>query len=113
MINYTSFFRSFTEVLVSIGNRAKKLRLRRNFTQSELAQRSGIGVATIHRFEKTGHIAIENALRIAVALGAEGAFEKLFELPQFASIDDALQSQPSSGSERKRARKSAIKGLHK
>jgi transcriptional regulator with XRE-family HTH domain len=87
MIDYR---KSFGETLSAVGERARKLRLLRKLRQEELATRAGVGVATIHRFEKTGTASIENVLRIATALNAEPAFEKLFELPAFTSLDEAL-----------------------
>ncbi|MBC7973470.1 MAG: helix-turn-helix transcriptional regulator [Myxococcales bacterium] len=82
---------SFHEALSALGQRARQLRLLRQMSQVELAERAGIGVATIHRFEKTGTASIENVLRIATALHAEAAFDRLFEAPAYASIDEALE----------------------
>ena len=87
MIDYPPAFR---EALQALGARAKQLRLLRKLSQAELAKRAAVGVATVHRFEATGSAAIENVLRIAAALGADAAFDKLFELPAYASLDDAL-----------------------
>jgi hypothetical protein len=60
-----------------------------------------VGVATVHRFEKTGTATLENVLRIATALGAEDGFEKLFDAPPYTSLDDALAR------DEKRARRNA------
>ena len=73
-----------------MGERAKHLRLLRKLGQEELAARSGVAIATIHRFEKTGVASIKNILRIATALRAEAAFDKLFEAPTYTSLDEAL-----------------------
>ena len=62
----------------------------RKLRQVELAVRAGVGVATIHRFEKTGTASLENVLRIAMALQAEAGFDKLFEAPAYSSLDEAL-----------------------
>lgn len=87
MINYED---SLSDTLRGIGQRARQLRLMRKWRQAELAERAGVGVATVHRFEKTGASSIENVLRIAIALNAEAAFDKLFEAPPYASLDEAL-----------------------
>jgi transcriptional regulator with XRE-family HTH domain len=58
--------------------------------QAELASRAGVGVATVQRFERTGNASLANVLRIATALSAEAAFDRLFEAPAYASLDDAL-----------------------
>ena len=78
------------EVLRALGARARQLRLLRELLQEELAERAGVGVATVRRFEKTGTASIENVLRIATALGADRNFEQLFEAPAYASLDEAI-----------------------
>lgn len=98
MIGYLS---SFSEMLLALGERARGLRLLRHLRQEELASRAGVGVATVRRFEKTGSASVETVLRIASALGAEHSFDKLFEAPPYASIDEAL-TRPRAA-QRKRA----------
>ena len=58
--------------------------------QEDLAERAGIGVATVIRFERTGRASFENVLRIAMALRAESGFDKLFELPAYTTLDESL-----------------------
>jgi transcriptional regulator with XRE-family HTH domain len=94
---------SFDEMLVSVGARARETRLRQNLSQDQLARKAGVGIATIQRFEKDGHASMQNALRIAFALGAESGFDGLFELPEYASLDEAL-ARPQE-TKRRRARK--------
>ena len=93
--------RSFRDTLSAIGERARQLRLLRKLRQDELAARAGVGVATVHRFEKTGRASIENVLRIATALNAEVVFNKLFEVPPYRSLEEAI-SRPD-GPKRRRA----------
>jgi transcriptional regulator with XRE-family HTH domain len=81
---------SFRDILGALGERARQRRLLRKLSQAELAARAGVGVATVHRFETSGAASIENVLRIATALHAEAAFDKLFEAPAYASLDEVL-----------------------
>ena len=99
-----NYVKTFQEALGGVGERARQLRLLRNLRQSDLAQRAGVGVATVHRFEKTGSASIENVLRIATALNAEGSFERLFEAPAYASLDEAL-ARPAASSRQRAARR--------
>lgn len=101
MVDYRG---SFQETLRALGARARALRLIRNLRQEELAARAGLGVATIRRFEKTGMASIEGVLRIAMALGAEQAFDKLFEAPAYTSLDEAL-ARPEVTQRRRAPRK--------
>lgn len=100
-----AYDRSFGETLRVIGGRARRLRLMRKWRQAELAERAGVGIATVHRFEKTGASSLENALRIATALGAELGFDKLFEEPPYASLDEALERPKAMARQRAPRRK--------
>ncbi len=93
----------YEETLIALGQRARRLRILGNLQQQELAKRSGLGVATLVRFERSGRASIENVLRIAVALGAEASFDRLFEEPKYRNLDDALGR--SKTVERKRVRR--------
>jgi transcriptional regulator with XRE-family HTH domain len=92
---------SYGETLGALGARARALRILRELRIVEVASRAGVGIGTVQRFEVSGRASIENVLRIATALGADGAFEKLFELPRFRTLDEALERPV----ERKRVRK--------
>lgn len=81
---------TFADTLRELGARARSLRLIRGLDQAALAERAGVGVATIRRFEKSGHATLENALRIATALQAGAGFAQLFAPPPYRSLDEAL-----------------------
>ncbi len=72
--------------------------------QAELADRAGVGVATVHRFETTGSATLENVLRIATAMNAEAVLEKLFAPPPYASLDEAL-ARPDAGKRQRAPRR--------
>lgn len=95
---------SFAQELASLAERARALRIRRGLHQDQLAERAGLGVATIVRFEKSGRASIENVLRIAVALDAEQGFARLFEQPAFATLDEAIGATAPEQKKRRRAR---------
>lgn len=95
---------AFRDLLEGIAERARALRTTRGVRQEDLAERAGVGVATIVRFEKTGRASLENVLRIAVALRAEDGFEKLFEMPAYATIDEALARAEKKKTQRVRRR---------
>lgn len=99
-----NYYHPSQALLERLGARAAKLRLLRKLRQAELAERAGIGVATVHRFEKTGVASMENVVLIAIALNAEEAFEALFAPPPFASLDEAL-ARPAKLKRRRISRK--------
>ena len=82
------------EMARSLAARVRALRLQRGWTQQEMAERSGLTLATYRRFERTGRIALERLLRIAVILDAQAGFEQVFALPPARSLAElAAQTQ--------------------
>jgi transcriptional regulator with XRE-family HTH domain len=87
-----------------IASRARALRLHRGWTQQEAAERAGVTLATYRRFERTGSIALERLLRLAVALGAYGGLNELFAPPPAASLADLERLEASQSRKRGRRR---------
>ncbi|HET7228879.1 MAG TPA: helix-turn-helix transcriptional regulator [Longimicrobium sp.] len=76
------------EILEEIAERARALRLERGWSQAELARRAGINVETLRRFERTGKIALERLVMLAVVLGAVQPLGQLFPRPPVRTLDD-------------------------
>lgn len=66
------------EIIQGVAQRARVLRLERGWTQRELARRSGVALETLRRFERTGKIALERLVSIAVVLDAVQPLGDLF-----------------------------------
>ncbi|MBD0864134.1 MAG: helix-turn-helix transcriptional regulator [Rhodobacteraceae bacterium] len=67
---------------------ARNLRLAHNMTQQSLAEKSGVPLSTLKRFEQSGEISLAALLAIAGALGTLDAFENLFPKPAAASLEE-------------------------
>src|SRR5688572_2642661 len=74
------------ELARRLGERTTQLRLLQNWKRDTLAKRSGVSVASIKRFETSGHISLDNLLKVALALGCLVQFERLMEPPAPGSI---------------------------
>lgn len=95
--------RSPREIADLLARRVKALRLERGWTQQEIADRSGISLATYRRFERSGRISLERLLKLSVILDAQGGFENLFTLPPARSLSDLEEKDRPT---RKRGRRS-------
>ena len=71
-----------------LARRVKARRLERGWTQQEIADRSGIALATYRRFERSGRISLERLLKLAVILDAQAGFDDLFAAPPARSLSD-------------------------
>jgi transcriptional regulator with XRE-family HTH domain len=77
-----------TELLEDVGARARALRIARGWTQRELADRAGVALETLRRFERTGKIALERLVKLAVVLDAVRPLGELFAPPPAATLAD-------------------------
>jgi len=80
VIELSDFFPVFSleKEMVSLGHRVKELRKRNGYTQAEMSDRSGVTLASIKRFERTGEISLRHLWQIAVALEYQGELQRLF-----------------------------------
>lgn len=82
-----------------IGQRLARLRLARNVTQADLAEKAGIGVRTLRRLEAGDPSTLDTFLRVAAALDLEEAI--LTSLPE--GDIRPIERVSQKGSERRRA----------
>lgn len=78
------------EITRDIARRARARRLDQELTQRGLADRAGVSLGSLKRFEQTGRIAFSSLIRIAVVLGAVDELATWFSEPEIRSLDEAL-----------------------
>lgn len=86
-----------------IASRMKQRRLDLQLTQQALAQKSGVSLGTLKRFELSYEISLKHLLMLAVVLNATEGFLALFSQPQFVSIEEVLKATAST--KRKRGKR--------
>ena len=73
------------EILRNLGYRFKDYRLRLNLTQKEIAEKSGLSIPTIYKFE-TGRLTdmtCSNLIKLMRAIGMQSNWDKLLpNLPE-------------------------------
>jgi transcriptional regulator with XRE-family HTH domain len=96
---------SASKAQVKIAENVRARRLSMELTQEGLAERSGVPLATLRKFEQKGSISLESFLKLLVVIG--GIEEIINALkpskPVFKSIDDVLKDTDAIA--RKRGRK--------
>jgi transcriptional regulator with XRE-family HTH domain len=81
------------EVATGIAERARALRLARGWTQQELAERAGVAVDTLRRFERTGRISLDRLLMIAKVVDTLEPFGALFVPPPFRTLAELEKAE--------------------
>ncbi len=89
------------EIASLLADRVRAERLRREWKQETLAERSGVSMPTIRRYERTGRTSLENLLKLCHALGRLDEFADLLKPPPASSIDE-LAARTTSAPKRKR-----------
>jgi transcriptional regulator with XRE-family HTH domain len=67
------------DVLQETALKHRHLRKQLKLTQAELAERSGVSLGSIKRFERTGKVSFEALLKLAHILGRLADFESLLK----------------------------------
>lgn len=95
---------SAVDVQDGLAKRLRNARLAANLTQQGLAERAGVSLGSLKRFEREGEVSLKNLVKLAFALRLEDGFEKLFQPREEASLDTLLEKTLSKT--RQRGRKS-------
>ena len=75
----------------AILERFRNVRRVAKISQIALAERSGVSLGAIKRFERTGEISLASLLKLAMALGYESDFNNLFTRKNYQSIFDVVK----------------------
>lgn len=86
------------EVLEGVAKRMVARRKSLGLTQAKLAEKSGVSLASVKRFERIHQISFASLVNIAFALRCEDDFDVLFAHQEYASIDDVIRSGRSKRS---------------
>ncbi len=67
------------DVRLELADKHRKLRKEKGLTQTELAERSGVSLGSLKRFETKGKVSLESLLKLVLVLGRLSDFEKVLE----------------------------------
>lgn len=80
-------------LLARTVERARARRVALGMTRAVAAERAGLSVDTLRRFETTGKIAFDRLVRLAVALNAEEGVDALFPAVVVETLEDPDRAQ--------------------
>ena len=79
------------EIAKSLTNKIKERRKKLRISQEVLAQKSGISLSSIKRFETKYEISLQSFIKIAIALDLDKDLENLFTQKTYTSIDEIIK----------------------
>lgn len=85
------------EVRLEIADKHKKLRKQKGLSQNELAERSGVSLGSLKRFESKGQVSLESLLKLVNVLGRLSDFETVLKPEEdLRHIEKLFDSKKSS-----------------
>jgi transcriptional regulator with XRE-family HTH domain len=75
------------DLLRQIADNHRAIRRGMKMSQSDLAERSGVSLGSIKRFEASGKISLESLLKLALVLNRLTDFDKIFALRLSPDVD--------------------------
>ena len=90
MVAFTSLSRLPGDVRLEVAKRERKRRKQLGITQRELAEKSGVSLGSLRRFEQSGRISFESLVSICFALNCQDELDQLFAAPAYRSIQEVI-----------------------
>ena len=81
------------EIAKSLADRIKQQRKKIKLSQEALAQKSGVSLGSIKRFETKYEISLQSFIKIAIALDLDSNIENLFTTKTYTSIEEIIKGK--------------------
>jgi len=75
----------------------RKRRIEKNLTRRQVAERSGVAMSNIVRFEQKGLISLKNFIGIVMALGYTSELKNLLATPKYSTMEELIQIRKNAG----------------
>ncbi len=75
------------EIMDTLGYRLKRIRLKKNILQKDLAKKAGISLRAIQKVESGVFVNLKTLIAVARALGKIEDFFSLFEIPTISPME--------------------------
>ena len=88
---------SVDDVAMKMANDFRARRIEKNITREQVAEKSGVAVSNIVRFEQKGLISLKNLIGIAMALEYTSEIKTIFEQPKYSTMEELSQIRKNTG----------------
>ena len=88
---------SVDDIAMKMANDFRARRIEKNLTREQVAEKSGVAVSNIIRFEQKGLISLKNLIGIAVSLEYTSEIKTIFEQPKYSTMEELSQIRKNAG----------------
>jgi transcriptional regulator with XRE-family HTH domain len=85
------------EISKVIAGDFKHRRIEKNMTREDIAEKSGVAISNIARFEQKGLISLKNLIELASSLGYLAEVKNIFSEPKFSTMEELTQIRKNTG----------------
>ena len=93
--NYT--FDNADDIARMLADDFRKRRIEKNMTREQEAEKSGVAVSNIVRFEQKGLISLKNLIGIAMAMEYTSEIKNIFAEPKYSTMEELTQIRRNRG----------------
>ena len=79
------------DIAKSIADDFRKRRIEKNLTRDQVAEKSGVAISNIIRFEQKGLISLKNLIGISIAMDYTSELKNLFSQPKYSTMEELSQ----------------------
>lgn len=72
-------------------------RVEKGMTREEIAERAGVALSNVARFEQKGLVSLKNLIGLAMALGYTAEVKSLFVHPKYSTMEELTQIRKNTG----------------
>lgn len=85
------------EIAKGMADDFRKRRIEKNLTREQIAEKSGVAVSNIVRFEQKGLISLKNLIGIAMAMEYTSEIKGVFSQPKYSTMEELAQIRKNAG----------------
>jgi len=85
------------DIAKALANDFRKRRVEKNLTREILAEKSGVAMSNIVRFEQKGVISLQNHINLAIAIGYTSEVKNIFAEPKYSTMEELTQIRKNTG----------------
>lgn len=85
------------DVARKIADDFRKRRVERGLTREAMAEKSGVALANITRFEQKGLISLKNVILLAISMDYLHEVRDIFAAPKYSTMEELTQIRKNSG----------------
>lgn len=105
MNNILSVLDNFTldnadDIAKSLADDFRKRRIEKGLTREQVAEKSGVALSNIVRFEQKGLISLKNLIGIAMAMEYTSEIKNIFAEPKYSTMEELTQIRKNTGKAR-------------